>query len=215
MPETMNTPSSTNPGKGNILTKKIGPLPVFLWLGIGGLALYFYEKHKASTAAATAATTATTAPYPTGQNSPMVQGTANGGAGNGGTGNPSGAATPTPIATSATPGAPSGIVTTSGGAATGVSGGSTYSSGGAAIAGSSVPTVVNGVAMPTPTGTGAGTLPNAQQVAAASTIPYTPSPNASINPNTSPATQAEAAGINYAAIDALAGEGYPGGTKAA
>jgi len=47
--------------KGNVLTRKIGPLPGWAWaaLGIGGF--YLWKKHQASTAAAsTAATTAST-----------------------------------------------------------------------------------------------------------------------------------------------------------
>lgn len=202
MPTTTNTQSGTNEGgKGSIFTKKIGPLPVFLWLGIGGLALYLYEKHKAATTAATAATTATTAPYPTGQNSPLVSGNAaNGGSGgsgaNGGAaaGTPGASGVPTTAAAAVNPGgnetspAPSYTASTTPGGATYVAG--LGSTGG-------VPTVVNGVAMPMPTGTGAGTSPTAAQVAAASTIPYT-APSNSSGPY-----------FNAAAVDALAGEGYP------
>lgn len=46
--------------KGNILTRKIGPLPGWAWVGIAVGGYYLYKKHEASTAAA-AATTATPA----------------------------------------------------------------------------------------------------------------------------------------------------------
>ena len=49
-------------GAGNILTRKLGPLPGWAWIGIGVGAFYLWKKHEASTAAAstTAATTAST-----------------------------------------------------------------------------------------------------------------------------------------------------------
>jgi hypothetical protein len=40
---------------GNMFTRKLGPLPVWAWLGImtaGGLGIYLYEQHKQATAAA-------------------------------------------------------------------------------------------------------------------------------------------------------------------
>lgn len=47
--------------QGNILTKKIGPLPGWAWAAIGLGGLYLWKKHQASSAASTAATTATPA----------------------------------------------------------------------------------------------------------------------------------------------------------
>jgi hypothetical protein len=199
-----------SPGKTeNILTKKIGPLPTFLWLGIAALAYYLWEKKKAGT---TAASTASTTPYPTEQGSPIIQiGSANANPANttGGVNNPSSGTTPVPSSTApsppaTSPGAPlsGSFATTSGGTATGQAGGATYQAGLGGPAGGQVPTTVNGIAMPMPTGTGAGTTPTAAQVAAASTIPYT-----------APGNSSGVSGINYAAIDALAGLGYPGGSK--
>jgi hypothetical protein len=66
----------------------------------------------------------------------------------------------------------------------------TYTSTGGGPTGAAVPTVVNGVAMPRP-----GTPPTKAQVEAAASIPYTP-------------TGSDRSGINWAAIDALAGLGY-------
>jgi len=66
----------------------------------------------------------------------------------------------------------------------------TYTSTGGGPGGAAVPTVVNGVAMPRP-----GTPPTKAQIAAARSIPYTPGPS-------------DTSGINWAAIDALAGVGY-------
>jgi hypothetical protein len=49
-------------GSGNVLTKKIGPLPGWAWAAIGIGGFYLYKKYKASSSAATtAATTATPA----------------------------------------------------------------------------------------------------------------------------------------------------------
>jgi hypothetical protein len=48
-------------GTGNVLTKKIGPLPGWAWAGIVFGGYYLWKKHQASAAAATPATTATPA----------------------------------------------------------------------------------------------------------------------------------------------------------
>jgi hypothetical protein len=58
-------PASSSSGGGNLLTRKLGPLPTWAWLAIAtvlGLMLYLYEKsHAASSATASTATTASTA----------------------------------------------------------------------------------------------------------------------------------------------------------
>jgi hypothetical protein len=83
--------------------------------------------------------------------------------------------------------------TTTGGVAVNTSGNQTpvtYTSTGGGPTGSAVPTVVNGVAMPKP-----GTTPTKAQIEAARSIPYAP-------------RAGDSSGINWAAIDALAGLGY-------
>jgi hypothetical protein len=95
--------------------------------------------------------------------------------------------------TSTTLSPPPTFKTTTGGVAVNNSGNTTpvtYTSTGGGPTGSAVPTVVNGVAMPKP-----GVLPTKAQVKAAASIPYTPNSN-------------DRSGINWAAIDALAGLGY-------
>ena len=82
--------------------------------------------------------------------------------------------------------------TTSGGTASNTSGAAgvpTYYVAGGGPAGNKVPTVVDGVTMPRP-----GQQPTAAQVRAAGTIPYV--------------CPSRCDGINWAAIDALAGEGW-------
>jgi hypothetical protein len=89
---------------------------------------------------------------------------------------------------------PSRFPTSNGGTASNTSGAAgvpVYYVAGGGPAGFKVPTVVDGVTMPYP-----GQAPTAAQVRAASTIPYTCPANASCG------------GINWAAIDALAGEGW-------
>src|ERR1700678_3366150 len=48
-------------GGGNVLTKKLGPLPGWAWAALGVGAFYLWKKHEASTAAAASTATDATA----------------------------------------------------------------------------------------------------------------------------------------------------------
>jgi len=88
---------------------------------------------------------------------------------------------------------PPSFKTTTGGVAVNTSGLTnpvTYTATGGGPRGSAVPTIVNGVVMPRP-----GTRPTKAQIEAAASIPYTPAAS-------------DGSGLNWAAIDALAGVGY-------
>lgn len=56
------SPPERTPSGGNILTRKIGPLPLWGWMGIGlvlALLYYFYSKNKSGTTASAASTSST------------------------------------------------------------------------------------------------------------------------------------------------------------
>lgn len=61
-PERPSPPAPSSGGGGNVLTRKVGPLPTWAWLGIiavGGGAVWLYARHRQSAASAAADTSST------------------------------------------------------------------------------------------------------------------------------------------------------------
>ena len=60
-PRPQAVPARETPGGGNVLTKKVGPLPTWAWLGIigiGGAAVWYFYKSRQANAAASSGTAA-------------------------------------------------------------------------------------------------------------------------------------------------------------
>lgn len=59
-PRPQAVPARETPGGGNVLTRKVGPLPTWAWLGIigiGGAAVWYFYKSRQANAAASSGTT--------------------------------------------------------------------------------------------------------------------------------------------------------------
>ena len=107
-------------GKGNVLTRKLGPLPGWAWILVGGGAYYLYTRYKASQTASTASTATpltSATPSSSGGSGGYGGGPSSGGYGGGGSG-PGGPTGPTPTPTPSVPPAPSSTSTTPTGSVT-------------------------------------------------------------------------------------------------